>query len=145
MFGETTISYVKIRNHPIETTIYKWLALGFQDYVKLRRGLFRLLPNILLHHRGPPNSFPALPVQTIPKAHPVKEAKLRRGHIPTIFDIPTQHPGTPRPTIYKWLFHLDDCQSLHRKWLEITKHQFFNGCLGFQDGMNLKIDIRELR
>ena len=22
MFGETTISYVKIRNHPIETTIY---------------------------------------------------------------------------------------------------------------------------
>ena len=25
MFGETTISYVKIRNHPIETTIYKWL------------------------------------------------------------------------------------------------------------------------
>ena len=30
MFGETTISYVKIWNHPIETTIYKWLALGFQ-------------------------------------------------------------------------------------------------------------------
>ena len=25
MFGETTISYVKIGNHPIETTIYKWL------------------------------------------------------------------------------------------------------------------------
>ena len=25
MFGETTISYVKILNHPIETTIYKWL------------------------------------------------------------------------------------------------------------------------
>ena len=25
MFGETTISYVKICNHPIETTIYKWL------------------------------------------------------------------------------------------------------------------------
>ena len=25
MFGETTISYVKIRNRPIETTIYKWL------------------------------------------------------------------------------------------------------------------------
>ena len=30
MFGETTISYIKIWNHPIETTIYKWLALGFQ-------------------------------------------------------------------------------------------------------------------
>ena len=30
MFGETTIFYVKIWNHPIETTIYKWLALGFQ-------------------------------------------------------------------------------------------------------------------
>ena len=25
MFGETTISHVKIGNHPIETTIYKWL------------------------------------------------------------------------------------------------------------------------
>ena len=25
MFGETTISYVKILNHPIETTIYKWM------------------------------------------------------------------------------------------------------------------------
>ena len=25
MFGETTISYVKIWNPPIETTIYKWL------------------------------------------------------------------------------------------------------------------------
>ena len=40
--------------------------------------------------------------------------------------------GTPRPTIYKWLFQLDDSQSLHRKWLEITKHLFRNGCLGFQ-------------
>ena len=27
------------------------------------------------------------------------------------------NPGTPRPTIYKWLFQLDDSQSLHRKWL----------------------------
>ena len=25
MFGETTIFYIKIWNHPIETTIYKWL------------------------------------------------------------------------------------------------------------------------
>ena len=25
MFGETTISYVKILNYPIETTIYKWM------------------------------------------------------------------------------------------------------------------------
>ena len=25
MFGETTISYTKVWNHPIETTIYKWL------------------------------------------------------------------------------------------------------------------------
>ena len=25
MFGETTISYVKIWNHPIETTTYKWM------------------------------------------------------------------------------------------------------------------------
>ena len=41
-------------------------------------------------------------------------------------------PGTPRPTIYKWLFQLDDSQSLHRKWLEITKHLFINGCLEFQ-------------
>ena len=26
----------------------------------------------------------------------------------------------PQTTIYKWLFQLDDSQSLHRKWLEIT-------------------------
>ena len=37
-----------------------------------------------------------------------------------------ERPGTPRPTIYKWLFQLDDSQSLHRKWLEITKHPFIN-------------------
>ncbi len=30
-------------------------------------------------------------------------------------------------------FQLDDSQSLHRKWLEITKHLFINGCLGFQE------------
>ena len=27
MFGETTISYVKIWNHLIETTIYKWIQM----------------------------------------------------------------------------------------------------------------------
>jgi len=25
MFGETTIFHVKIQNHPIETTVYKWM------------------------------------------------------------------------------------------------------------------------
>ena len=29
-----TISYVKNWNHPVETTIYKWLALGFQVEMK---------------------------------------------------------------------------------------------------------------
>ena len=29
-------------------------------------------------------------------------------------------PGTPRPTIYKWLFPLDDFQPLHRKWLVVS-------------------------
>ena len=33
----------------------------------------------------------------------------------------------PQTTICKWLFQLDDSQSLHRKWLEITKHLFING------------------
>ena len=27
---------------------------------------------------------------------------------------------------------LDDSQSLHRKWLEITKHPLKTGCLGYQ-------------
>ena len=35
MFGETTIFHVKIWNHPIETTIYKWLALEFQAGISL--------------------------------------------------------------------------------------------------------------
>ena len=30
MFGETTIFYIKIWNHPIEPSICRWLALGFQ-------------------------------------------------------------------------------------------------------------------
>ena len=29
-------------------------------------------------------------------------------------------------------YQLDDSQSLHRKWLEITKHPLKNCCLGFQ-------------
>jgi len=36
MFGETTIFYIKIWNHPIETTIYKWLfgvpGRGFDEF-----------------------------------------------------------------------------------------------------------------
>ena len=28
--------YIKIWNHSIETTIYKWLALGFQVHISLR-------------------------------------------------------------------------------------------------------------
>ena len=42
------------------------------------------------------------------------------------------HNLEPQTTIYTWLFQLDDSQFLHRKWLEITKHPFTNGCLGFQ-------------
>ena len=38
----------------------------------------------------------------------------------------------PQTTIYKWLFQLDDSKPLHRKWLEITKHPFLTGCLGYQ-------------
>ena len=37
MFGETTISNVKIRNHPIETTIYKWL-FGVPGYYNPQLG-----------------------------------------------------------------------------------------------------------
>ena len=39
MFGETTISYVKIGNHPIETTIYNWLfgAPGIYIYRERER------------------------------------------------------------------------------------------------------------
>ena len=48
--------------------------------------------------------------------------------------IPLLHePGTPRPTSFLWLFQLDDSKSLHRKWLEITKHPLKNGCLGYQE------------
>ena len=37
----------------------------------------------------------------------------------------------PQTTIYKWLFQLDDSKSLYRKWLEITKHPFINGCFNW--------------
>ena len=35
----------------------------------------------------------------------------------------------PQTSIYKWLFQLDGSNSLHRKWLEITKRPFKAGCL----------------
>ena len=44
----------------------------------------------------------------------------------------------PQTTIYKWLFQLDDSKSLHGILLEITKHPFINGCLGFQVWMEKK-------
>ena len=43
----------------------------------------------------------------------------------------------PQTTIYKWMFQLDDSKSLYRKWLEITKHPLKNGCLGYQDYINV--------
>ena len=35
--------------------------------------------------------------------------------------------------VFLWLFQLDDSKSLHKKWLEITKHPLKNGCLGYQE------------
>ena len=39
--------------------------------------------------------------------------RVRTRNVPLKKDL----PGTPWPTIYKWLFQLDDSKSLHRKWL----------------------------
>ena len=42
-------------------------------------------------------------------------------------------PGTWWPSIYNWLFQLDDEPNLYNgEWLEITKHPFKTGCLEFQ-------------
>ena len=41
-------------------------------------------------------------------------------------------PGTPRPTIYKWLFQLDDEPHLYLGNGCFTKHPLKHGCLGFQ-------------
>ena len=43
-----------------------------------------------------------------------------------------QLPGTPRPTIYKWLFQLDDEPNLYLGNGCFTKHPLENCCLGFQ-------------
>ena len=41
-------------------------------------------------------------------------------------------PGTWWPSIYNWLFQLDDEPNLYNwEWLEITKHPFKTGCLEF--------------
>ena len=37
MFGETTISYIKIWNHPIETTTYKWMFQVPGNYGQIHR------------------------------------------------------------------------------------------------------------
>ena len=39
-------------------------------------------------------------------------------------------------TIYKWLAINWMMNQIFRKWLEITKHPFFNSCLGFQVGLD---------
>ncbi len=44
MFGETTIFYVKVWNHPTETTIYKQMAIRFQ----VRICILDNVPNMLL-------------------------------------------------------------------------------------------------
>ena len=56
MFSETTISYVKIGNHPIETTIYKWLALGFQAVHPPQKKIAQVngkaeILNLMFHYR----------------------------------------------------------------------------------------------
>ena len=53
-----------------------------------------------------PNTF-----QRPPK-HTAQEKHQAHWH----YDI-SYVPGTPRPTIYKWLFQLDDSKSLYRKWV----------------------------
>ena len=51
----------------------------------------------------------------------------------------TWNPKQPFISIYKWMFQLDDSKSLHRKWLEITKHPFIYKWFGpFQRIWNLK-------
>ena len=60
MFGETTISYVKIGNHPIETTIYKWLfgvpgwyMVNYGDCLSLYGDFYKHnLPPLLLVNLG---------------------------------------------------------------------------------------------
>ncbi len=39
---------------------------------------------------------------------------------PKVFNRMSEIYLEPQTTIDKWLFQLDDSQSLHRKWLEIT-------------------------
>ncbi len=50
-------------------------------------------------------------------------------------------PGTPRPTIYKWLFQLDDEPNLYIGNGCFTKHPFLNVCLGFQGVFKLFQEI----
>ena len=49
--------------------------------------------------------------------------------------ITPSQPGTPRPSIYKWLgYQLDDEPNLYiRKWLFHHFHPCINGRLGFQE------------
>ena len=60
----------------------------------------------MLHHHPRISSFLGLHLLATP--------------IPISYPNLQKIPGTPRPPVYKWLFQLDDSQSLYRKWLEIT-------------------------
>jgi len=71
MFGEATIFYTKIWNHPVETTIYKWLALGFQggiccETLDIQTHMMRIGMN------EPPftSPDPKKGLQRVPNSHP---------------------------------------------------------------------------
>ena len=59
MFGETTISYVKIGNHPIETAIYKWLFGGPGMYSPKKPKKISPLKNGWIHFSRKTSFFPS--------------------------------------------------------------------------------------
>ena len=75
------------------------------------------LPSDLTH------SSPPSPVAAQKLRPQGKKIDLKTGTVCT---------ENPSPGTHKWWFQLDESKSLYRKWLELTKHPFLNGCLGFQ-------------
>ena len=101
--------------------------------------MWSVIPSLKTSHHSSspsdaPKNFRRHLIQSTPGARsdvgsllePVQKTNLKQFHVgkkPSSEKLPS---GTPRPTIYKWLFQLDGCKSLHSHCLF---HQFIRSLI----------------
>ena len=80
MFGETTIFYIKIWNHPIKTSIYKWLFGVPGLYFLLISSSEKQMHHALSHEMDTPASWDS-PVNQDIVSYPKKKGRSLMSHL----------------------------------------------------------------